>query len=435
MQSLLRLFIDFAEKQRIIGDAFIVGGAVRDILLGKELKDVDIVVKGDATDIAKKFADEINASFVLLDEDFGVARIVKNGQFIDISVMRGDSINADLSERDITINAMAIPLKDSDKFQVTSDKLKDKNSLLVARYSLLNAIDPYNGFYDLTNEIIRMVSEENLIKDPLRIIRIYRFAAALNFHIEENTINAARRLASLITSVAAERIAEELRYIIKLDKSYETMQFFMDAGILSYIFPEISSEYGVAGLRLYKSIDEVLSNLPAGNTLKYFGDNYRKICLKLSALFPDAESAKNAAIRLKMSRKEVEFIYDMALNRDKILNFYKETEGSPNEIKTVDLLKEFHDDIYALTILGVAQDVSTAAFCRELLGFYEHVFKPRASLLPIITGDDLINAFKLRPSPLFKKILNGIQDMVLKGKISSKQEALRIAEKMLRDEY
>lgn len=420
MQSLLRLFQVFAEKQRIKSDVFIVGGAVRDILLGKGLKDVDIAVKGDATNIAKKFADEINASFVLLDKDFGVARIVKNGQFIDISVMRGDSINTDLSERDITINAMAIPLS-----EVRKQEPKTRSKI----------IDPYNGKDDLSNRIIRMVSKENLIKDPLRILRIYRFAAELNFYIEENTINAVRQLALLITSVAAERVAEELRCIIKLDKSYKTMQFFMDAGILSYIFPEIISESGVMGIKLYKSIDEVLSNLPAGNALKYFEDDYRKICLKLSAIFPDAESAKNAAIRLKMSRKEIEFIHAMAMNRDKVLNFYKETEGSLNEIKSVELLKEFHDNIYALTILGVAQEFSTADFCQRLLGFYEDVFKPRASLLPIITGDDLISALKLKPSPLFKKILNEIQDMALKGKISSKGEALQTAEKMVKIQF
>ncbi len=134
MPPLLKLFIDFAEKQGITGNAFIVGGAVRDILLGKELKDIDIAVKGDAINIAKKFAQEINGSFVLLDKEFGIARIVKNSQFIDISILRGDSIHSDLSERDITINAMAIPLKNSDKLQVTGDKLKDKNSLLATRY-------------------------------------------------------------------------------------------------------------------------------------------------------------------------------------------------------------------------------------------------------------------------------------------------------------
>lgn len=413
------LFIDFAEKHRITDDAFIVGGAVRDMLLGKELKDVDIVIKRDATNIAKKFADEINASFVLLDKDFEIIRIVKNSQFIDISVMRGNSINEDLSERDITINAMALPLLEVKK------QMTDKQTEI-------SIINPYNGKNDLFYETIKMVSEENLIKDPLRILRIYRFAASLNFSIEEDTLIAAKKLAPLIASVAAERAAEELRYIIKLDKSYKTIQSLIDANILPYIFPEIVSEFVARGLKLYKNIDEVLSNLPDGNILKYFEADYRKICLKLSALFPDAKSAKNAAIRLKMSRKEIEFICNMALNRYKILTLYKETQGSLDEIKTVELLKEFHDDVYALTILSIAQEFSTAAFCQEILKFYEHVFKQRMSLLPIITGNDLIIIFKLKPSALFKKILNEIQDMVLKGKITSKKEALQIVEKCLK---
>ena len=436
MPPLLKLFIDFAEKQGITGNAFIVGGAVRDILLGKELKDIDIAVTGDAINIAKKFAQEINGSFVLLDKEFGIAHIVKNSQFIDISILRGDSIHSDLSERDITINAMAIPLKNSDKLQVTGDKLKDKNSLLATRYSLLNIIDPYNGFYDLTHKIITMVSEENLIKDPLRILRVYRFAASLNFSIEEDTLSAAERLAPLITSVAVERIAEELRYIVRLDDSYKTMKAMMDNRILAYIFPEIR----INSLRLYKNTEEILST-PSDNLqlsafslqplIKYFETDYRKICLKLSTLFPDPDSAKQSAIRLKMSSKEVEFIHEMVLNRAKILDSYKKMQGMADETEIIGLLKEFRDDIYPLIILATAQGPSIAAFCKEIISLYDNVFKPRAALLPIITGDDLIREFNIKPSPLFKKMLDNIEDMVLEGKITSKEEALKIANKML----
>lgn len=425
MHTLLNQFINFAEIHGIAVDAFIVGGAVRDIFLNKELKDVDIAMKSNAIDIAQKFAKETGSSFVLLDKGFQIARVVKKDISLDIATIRGDSIYTDLSERDITINAMAIPLT---SFQSSACNLQP-----------FIVIDPYNGKYDILHKIIRMVSEENLIKDPLRILRIYRFAATLDFSIEEKTLNAVKRLASLIKSTAAERIAEELRYIVRLDNSYKTMEAMTRDSILSHIFPEINSGFKVKGLKLYKGIEDILSNLLpcfldyAEAISKYFETDYRGICSKLSTLFPDAESAKSAAIKLKMSRKEVRFIYNMALNRNEILNFYRQTEGSPDEIETVRLLKKYRDDVYALTILGMAQEPMIASFCKKLIGFYEDVFKPRAALLPIITGNDLINTFNLKPSSIFKELLTEIEDMILYGRISSKEEALKMAEEMLKN--
>jgi tRNA nucleotidyltransferase/poly(A) polymerase len=417
MHPLLKLFADFSEKEGFAADSFIVGGTVRDIILGKELKDIDITVKGDAVNIARKFAEKINASFVLLDKDFGIARVVKNAQFIDICLMRGNTIYDDLADRDITINAMAIPL-----IEVRSQ-----------------IIDPFKGKNDLSNKIIRMVSEENLIKDPLRILRIYRFAASLNFSIEDNTLNSTRRLAPLITSVAVERIVEELRHIAILNDSHKTIKDLLNNSILYYIFPEFEPEFekdfGDQNLELYRKAEDILNN-PASFSLPAFCFRFpafKKICLKLSTLFYAPDNAKQSAIRLKMSKKEVEFIHDMALNRARILNSYKEMQGAADETKSIGLLNEFRDNIYPLIILAIAQEPSIIVFCKEVINIYENVFKPRAALLPIITGNDLVREFNLKPSPAFKKILSEIKNMTLYGRINSKEEALKIAKELLKD--
>jgi hypothetical protein len=134
-----------------------------------------------------------------------------------------------------------------------------------------------------------------------------------------------------------------------------------------------------------------------------------------------------------MSRKEVEFIHEMALKRAKILDSYKEMQGMADETKIIGLLKEFRGDAYPLIILAIAQEPSIIAFCKEVVSFYDNVFKSRAALLPIITGDDLINTFNLKPSPIFKAILSEIADMILDGRISSKEEALKIAQDMLKN--
>ncbi|GER92464.1 [cytidine(C)-cytidine(C)-adenosine (A)]-adding enzyme [hot springs metagenome] len=438
MHPLLELFIDFAEKEGFTTNSFIVGGAVRDILLGKELKDIDIAVKGDAIDVAKRFADKINASFVLMDKEFAIARVVQRGKrqktdsyFIDICMMRGNTIYDDLRKRDITINAMAMPLASQKVCDFLGTPLSKVRSKI---------IDPYGGRNDLFNKIIKMVSEENLIKDPLRIIRIYRFAAALNFSIEKNTLDATKRLAPLITSVAMERIAEELRYIIRLNNSYKTMKALMDNKILANIFPDVR----INSLKLYKDTEEILGNLSDSLGLsalslqpliKYFEIAYKKICLKLSTLFYDPNAAKQSAIELKMSRKEVEFIHKMVVNRSKILNCYRKMLGITDETEIIELLKVFRDDVYSLIILTIAQKPSTAEFCKEMIKLYENVFKPRAALLPIITGNDIMNTFNLKPSPMFKEILAAIEDLVLKGKITSNEEALKVVKKMIDSTY
>jgi hypothetical protein len=135
-----------------------------------------------------------------------------------------------------------------------------------------------------------------------------------------------------------------------------------------------------------------------------------------------------------MSRKEVEFIHEMALKRAKILDSYKEMQGMADETKIIGLLKEFRGDVYPLIILAIAQEPSIIAFCKEVVSFYDNVFKPRAALLPIITGDDLMREFNIKPSPAFKEILAAVEDLVLKGRITSREEALKIVSEMIKNE-
>jgi hypothetical protein len=133
-----------------------------------------------------------------------------------------------------------------------------------------------------------------------------------------------------------------------------------------------------------------------------------------------------------MSRKEVEFIHKITLKRAKILDSYKEIQGMADETKTIGLLKEFRDDVYPLIILAIAQEPSIIDFCKEVISFYDNVFKARAALLPIITGDDLIREFNIKPSPAYKGILAAIEDMVLEGRINTKEDAIKAVSGMIK---
>ncbi len=427
MLEILNKFISFAKKQQITDDTFVVGGSVRDIILGREIKDIDLAVKGNAINIARVFASNTNASFVLLDEKFEIARIVFNKQFFDISTLRGETIRDDLSERDITINAMAIPLADINK--PPGD---------------ITIIDPHSGQSDLANKIIRMVAENNMISDPLRILRAYRFSATLDFAIEEVTHQFIRNLSCLLTRVASERIAEELRHITVVDNSYKTIRLMINDAVLhnALDFAKQTDEQLTSNLFIYKNT-EMLVNDPdifgeyKNYFIEYFDADYKKTCLKLSTLFTDHRQARRNAIRLKMSKKEIDFMHLMVQHNMTILKSAEKNEHLADKRETIKYIKEFGDNIYPLLTLAVARSMtnydsfSALSFSHDLLQMYHRDLKPRFKMLPVITGEDLIAEINITPSPVFKEILSYIEDMVLEGQINSRNEALEEVKKFL----
>jgi tRNA nucleotidyltransferase/poly(A) polymerase len=424
MHTLLDLFYEYTLKEGIADRVFIVGGAVRDILLGRTLKDIDIALKGDAPAIAEEFARRFDATFVLLDKEFETARVVKDGVVLDISPLRGASIYDDLAERDITINAMALP----------------------AGYDSIDEslIDPFKGRRDLFDKIVRMVSENNLLKDPLRVLRVYRFAATLSFSVDHRTLDAARRCAALLRSVAAERITDELRHILKSEHSSRTFHLMEERdGILHQLFPDVIMT--AHAFMFYRQTEEVCENLSRYFSgcesffNVYFADTYKKTCLKLSTLFPDRETAERALLRLRLSNKETELILSLVQHRDRILHLYE--AAAPQRTMLIRSLKELRDELYPLLILTAAlsetarreNSPAILAFCRELLVLYHGTVIPRLRMLPLITGDDLVREFHLSPSPLFRTILSEIEDRVLEGAVASRKEAFDLVKRLLKE--
>jgi tRNA nucleotidyltransferase/poly(A) polymerase len=150
--------------------AYLVGGFVRDCLLRRDTSDIDIALPGPALGLAQQMATRLGGTFVLLDEENQVARVVlpEAGWHLDFSALVGADIEADLSRRDFTINAMAVNLE-----QAVSGKAV--------------LIDPWGGRLDLELGLIRMVRKDAFVQDPLRLLRAVRFAAELGFNIEPAT--------------------------------------------------------------------------------------------------------------------------------------------------------------------------------------------------------------------------------------------------------
>ncbi len=192
----LETSIKFHNLDLILGllpkGSYLVGGYIRDIILGRENEkvDVDIVVPLNASKIGKKIADNIESKFIVLDEKREVVRIIFNNIYIDIANQISSTIEGDLCSRDFSINSIAF--------------LFDKKCLY----------DPLNGIKDLEISLLRTHSENNLINDPLRILRCFRFVSELNFKIDFNLITFIKKNKGKLYLVAKERINYEIQKVV-----------------------------------------------------------------------------------------------------------------------------------------------------------------------------------------------------------------------------
>ena len=188
--------LKFHDLNFIIGflpkGSYLVGGYIRDIILGRKTEklDIDIVVPLNAIEIGKKIADNIGSKLIILDEKREVVRIILNNIYIDIANQVSSSIEGDLFSRDFSINSIAF--------------LFDKKCLF----------DPLNGLKDLEISLLRTHSENNLLNDPLRILRCFRFVSELNFKVDLNLITFIKKNKGKLYLVAKERINYEIQKIV-----------------------------------------------------------------------------------------------------------------------------------------------------------------------------------------------------------------------------
>lgn len=204
--------------------AWLVGGPVRDALLARPVEDVDIVVTAAPEAAARAIAARGDAHLFPLSERFGAWRVIARDRAwqADVAPLRGGSIQADLALRDFTVNAMALPLGGQD-----------------------DLLDPHGGEHDLRERVLRAVSVTAFEDDPLRVLRLARFAAELGLEPEPGTTDLARRAAPGIGHVASERSFYELRRLVSAPDPVAGIRRAEDAGLLPHLLPEVHTMRGV----------------------------------------------------------------------------------------------------------------------------------------------------------------------------------------------
>ena len=463
---------------------FIAGGPVRDWLLKRPVKDIDIVMAQDAISAAKKMAQISSWTFVMLDETFQVARVTNGEYSFDFSQYRGksDSIEKDLACRDFTINSIAVPLDN------IIGHLKQSEQGLICPKTILysNVIDPFCGIKDVEEGLIRTLSKKNLLDDPLRMLRAFRFKALFAFEIVQETLWWIHELASRITLSAPERISTELDKIMASSQAGPTLKALYNIDLLSVIIPETKFMDGVEQpgfhhldvlghlFEAVRSMDMLVKDpcikfshcLPF---LVWLEKSHQKIpWLKWAAFMHDfgkpakksqkengrvtfyehdkagAKMAKDVARRLRWSKGKQLFVSTLVrlhMRPFHLLNDLRRSGPSKRAMRR--LLDEIGADYPALFLLAMADsmagcgpmkpkdlDNEISLLFDKINSFYLKSLKPVEENPPLINGNDVMKALKTGPGPIVGKALKAVREAQIEGKISSKEEALMLVKEL-----
>jgi poly(A) polymerase len=206
-----------------VSRSWIVGGALRDELLGREVTDIDIAVEGDPEAAARELAKEVRGPVFRLSEAFGAWRVVerRSGRVYDFAPLQGATIEEDLRKRDFTVNAMARP--------------KEGGEL----------IDPLGGRSDIEARTLRVIGPESYESDPLRPLRLARFAAELGFEPDPETERLTAEVAQRVPEASGERVFAELRRLVLAPGAVQGLALADRLGLLHAVLPELSDLHDV----------------------------------------------------------------------------------------------------------------------------------------------------------------------------------------------
>ena len=446
-----------------IGPVYLVGGSVRDHVLDRPSSDHDFAVPGDARAFAKKVATQLGVRMIEIGKNNKINyRVVSGSDTLDFSPIEGKSIEDDLKSRDFTVNALG--------YDLCSNTL----------------IDPVGGLDDIRSKTIRLVSEDAVAADPLRMLRAFRFAAVLGFEIAPKSLSVINKQSPLIANSAGERISAEMFKMMEAERSFPFIEQMDQAGLLTKIIPELEpcracAQNEIHGwdvfehtMRTCDQMEMILSN-PAKpwpefakpiNT--YLEKGNRKVLLKLAALFHDlgkpqtrsidsagrirflrheaegALIARNICTRLRMSgqnRSYVAFIVKKHLRP--LLLFDAHERGSLTSKGIIRFVRNCQDDVLGLLIHSLADqrakrgksnqclDTAFSRFLKKILKTYFSDLKPKMAAPRLLTGQDLIEHFNLTPSKLFRRLLQKVEEARLNGEIKTKTQAVELVARLL----
>jgi poly(A) polymerase len=453
-------------------DAWIVGGAVRDAILGRPVVDLDLALDGEPRDAARRIARAAGGPVFELSAEFGTWRALARDRawHVDVSALRGPSIEADLRARDFTANAIAVALADPGG----------------------PSIDPCSGLEAIEARELRAVSERSFADDPLRIMRAARLAAELEFEVEPRTLELARAMAARAAEPAGERQLAELRGLIAGPDPVRGVELLDALGATEAVLPEVAALHGVEQnpnhhLDVFGHTIEVLANLleVEGDLDRYAGAAARDVGavlaeplademtrgegLRLGALLHDvgkpatreergggfvsfvghdrvgAELVRGICERLKASRALSRYLEALTLHHLHLGFMTRERPLSGRRL--YDYLKTCEPVAVDVTLLTVADRLAARGggptatpemieahleLAREVLPAAVAWHRGRGPKPPI-AGDRLAAELGIEPGPELGRLLREIEAATFAGEVETAEQAIEYANNLRRE--
>lgn len=428
-------------------EAYVVGGYVRDLLLNRKSKDIDILVIGNGMLLAENVAKVLNSSKVVVFKNFGTAQIKYNNYEIEFVGARKESyrynsrnpivekgtLEDDIYRRDFTINALAA-------------------SLVAKNYG--EVIDLYNGLSDLKNRIIRTPAppEITFSDDPLRMMRAIRFSTQLQFQIEEKTLKGISKNAQRIDIISKERIVDELNKILVSPKPSIGFLLLDETGLLPLILPELSDLKGVEKSQGMEHKDNFYHTLQVVDQLREKTD---KLWLLWAALLHDigkpatkkfmpnvgwsfhGHEVVGGHIARKLFKRMHMPLQDALPYVVKLINLHLRPIALVSEEVTDSAIRRLMfdagNDLEDLMLLAEADVTSkNEKKVRRYIANFRLVRKKMVELeerdrirnfQPPISGEEIMKWFNLKPCKLVGDIKSQIKDAILDGIIPNNREA------------
>ena len=447
--------------------AWLVGGAVRDRLLGRDTDDVDVALEGDPRGAARRIAKASGGASFRLSHEFGGWRAVGPGHawHVDLLPLRDGDLRADLAARDFTVNAMAEPLAGGE------------------------VVDPHGGAADLAARHLRMVSEAALREDPLRTLRAVRFAVELGFEIEPRTGAAVREHAAAIDAVSPERVFAELKRVVAAPRVRDGLELMQETGLLAAVLPELEALRGVEQSRYHHAdvlghtlevLDAVVAMQTDPESVGLGGelaapvaallaeplsdDLTRGTGLRLAALLHDAAKpqtrrelpggrvtfvghdsegaglARGVLRRLRTSERLAGYVaaltrhhldlgflvHERPLSRRTIWRYLAATEPYAADVTLLTVADR-------LATRGRKAEPAIAAHLELAREVLEHAFALRTAgpRPPLVPGDELAAELGIRPGPRLGELLRALEEDRYAGEIGTREEAVARARELL----
>jgi tRNA nucleotidyltransferase (CCA-adding enzyme) len=415
--------------------ACLVGGSVRDALLERmsDYLDLDFVLPEGAVETARAIAKHYKAGFVLLDAERQIARVVFGQGTADFAQQVGPTLEADLWRRDFTVNAIA--------YNPHTREL----------------VDPLRGCLDLQRGIIRMVGADNLAEDPLRLLRAYRQAAQLGFALDPQTQEVIQGLAPQLGDIAAERVQSELNYLLSNPKGTVWLRAAWRDGLLQRWLPSIA----VQGLDRLQAVDQIAMGLkqtwralaqelfrnirqsgkPGQSALEAPASGATRTWVtltKLACLLPSDPGAAEAQLwSLKYSRAEIQAIGVLLRFLPQLLarpvsgwalgEQYQFFQAVGPVFPALVLMAQATDRANGLANVLPIGDPAEATPLVTMAHRFLDASDPVAHPQPLLTGQDLMVALKIPPSPQVGRLLAELQLARAEGRVADREEALALA--------